>query len=229
MVILGVGLVLGFVLGHLWTRVNLLETGGAAGNAQVGNELPPVPDEPRELSIAAPDPKEDHWFGPQDAEYVHVEYSDFECPFCGSYAPTVDQLKDEYGDQMAFVYRHFPLSFHPLAQPAAEASECVADLGGNDAFWTFHDDVFAAMPNVTVEQFGQFAADAGVNQAAFQKCYDAGTFADKVQAQFDEGSSAGIQATPTSVIYNVETGETALVEGALPFDQVKAIVDGFIN
>ena len=180
------------------------------------------------FQLQHPTPDEDHWFGPEDAQYVLVEYSDFECPFCGSFAPTLEQLKTEYPD-MGFVYRHFPLSFHALAQPTAEASECVADLGGNDAFWQFHDDVFAAMPNVTVEGLGDFAAGAGVNQAAFQTCLDAGTFTEKVQAQFSEGQTAGVAATPTSVIYDTETGETALVEGALPFDQVKGIIDGFVK
>ncbi len=226
--VLGVGIVLGFVLGHLWTKVNLLE-GGTARNADTAGQEAAVPDEPTNVEIAQPDPDDDNWLGPVDARYVHVEYSDFECPYCQAYIPTLEQIKADYGDQMAFVYRHFPLSFHPLAQPSAEASECVADLGGNDAFWKFHDDIFAAMPDVTVEGLVDFATGAGVDAAAFQDCYDAGTFTERVNAQLAEGSSAGINATPTSVIYDMETGESVVIEGAQPYDRAKAIIDGFIE
>lgn len=227
-VVLGVGLVLGFVLGHLWTKVDLLEkgAGGTAGDPTAA--APQVPNEPRELKIAEPNPKEDHWKGPENARYVHVEYSDFECPFCQSYVDTMEGLMTDYPN-MAFVYRHFPLSFHPLATPAAEASECVAELGGNEAFWKFHDIVFAAMPTVTVDGLGELAAQAGVNQASFQTCYDEGRYADKVAGQFNEGSTAGVGATPTSVIYDMETGETAVIEGALPLESAKQIIDGFIE
>ncbi len=230
LVLLVVGVVLGFVLGHLYTKVSVLEkgTGGAAMQEQ-GGEQAADNSAPKELKIAKPDPKKDHWDGPADARYVHVEYSDFECPFCGAYAPTMAQLKKDYAGKMAFVYRHFPLSFHPLATPTAEASECVADLGGNKAFWKFHDDVFAAMPNVTVEGLGSFASKAGVNQGAFKKCYDARKFKAKVEAQFNEGSTAGIAATPTSVIYDMKTGKTAVIEGAQPLPQAKAVIDGLMN
>lgn len=230
MVVLGIGIVLGFVLGHLWTKVNLLEKGtaGAAPTDQVAQQGDQQ-GAPKELKIAKPNPKEDHWDGPADAQYVLVEYSDFECPFCGSFAPTLAQLKKDYAGKMAFVFRHFPLSFHPLAQPTAEASECVADLGGNKAFWKFHDDIFAAMPNVTVDGLGTFASQAGVNKGAFQTCFDAKKFKAKVEAQFTEGSTAGIAATPTSVIYDMKTGKTAVIEGAQPLAQAKGVIDGFIK
>jgi len=231
LVVLAIGIVLGFVLGHLWTKVNLLEKGsaGTAPTDQVAQAGDQAQGAPKELKIAKPDANKDHWDGPTDARYIHVEYSDFECPFCGAYAPTLAQLKKDYAGKMAFVYRHFPLSFHPLAQPSAEASECIADLGGNKAFWKFHDDIFAAMPNVTVDKLGTFAAQAGVSQSAFQKCFDAKKFTSKVQAQFNEGSTAGIAATPTSVIYDMKTGKTAVIEGAQPLAQAKAVIDGMMK
>lgn len=224
---LAIGLVLGFVLGHLWTRVNALEGGSVAGIQNQGGQA--LPEEPRELSIAKPDPDNDHWLGPKDARYVHVEYSDFECPFCKTYAETMSQLKDEYGDQIAFVYRHFPLAFHPLAQPAAEASECVAELGGNDAFWAFHDEVFAQMPDMTEDDFATIASNAGVNQGAFTECFESGKYADKVTDQFNEGSAAGVNATPTNVVYDMETGESALIEGAQPFNVASQVIADFIK
>lgn len=226
--VLALGLVLGFVLGHLWTKVSILENGGSAQMLPTDQGSQPTNEAPVELKIAKPDPDKDHWKGPEDAQLVHVEYSDFECPFCKTYNPTVMQLEKEYGDKMAFVYRHFPLSFHPLAQPTAEASECVASLGGNTAFWKFHDLMFERMPAVTIDGLGALAAEAGVSSAAFQTCYDGGKMKEVVTAQFNEGSKAGVGATPTSVIYDMKSGKTAAINGALPFDQVKAIVDGML-
>ena len=76
------------------------------------------------------------------AKVVLVEYSDFECPFCGRHHPTMQSLMNTYGDDIAWVYRHFPLSFHPQAMPAALASECVGEQLGDDGFWAFGDRLF---------------------------------------------------------------------------------------
>lgn len=80
----------------------------------------------------------------ENAEFAIIEYSDFQCPFCHRVHPTYQQIMDTYGDKVVWVYRHFPLSFHPDAMPFAVGSECVANLGGNDAFWAFTDEVMKA-------------------------------------------------------------------------------------
>lgn len=84
--------------------------------------------------------KDDHVIGGGKPTVYLIEYSDFQCPYCHSYAPTLEQALTEYGSKIALVYRHFPLtSIHPLAEPLAEGSECAVELGGKDKFWTFHD------------------------------------------------------------------------------------------
>ncbi|MDD3896751.1 MAG: thioredoxin domain-containing protein [Candidatus Peribacteraceae bacterium] len=77
----------------------------------------------------------DHIRGDKNAAYSLIEYSDFECPFCARHWPTMNQLIADDSD-VNWVYRHFPLGFHPQAQPAAEASECAAEQG---KFWEYAD------------------------------------------------------------------------------------------
>ena len=80
--------------------------------------------------------------GRSEAPITLVEFSDFQCPFCGQAVPTVTQILSEYGDKILFAYKHFPLvQIHPHAQAAAEASECAKDQG---KFWEFHDKLFAS-------------------------------------------------------------------------------------
>lgn len=87
--------------------------------------------------------KDDHIVGGKNPKVYLIEYSDFQCPFCLRFAPTVKQALTEYGDKIALVYRHYPLeSLHPYARPLALGSECVTELGGKDKFWEYHDKVF---------------------------------------------------------------------------------------
>lgn len=87
--------------------------------------------------------EKDHIRGNPNAQITIVEFSDFQCPFCRRFHPTVQQALAEYGDQIRWVYKHFPLDqLHPQARPAAEASECIAEQKGNDGFWQFADEVF---------------------------------------------------------------------------------------
>lgn len=83
----------------------------------------------------------DHYKGSNNPNITIIEYSDFECPFCSRVHGTLDQVVKNNND-ITWVYRHLPLSFHPQAMPSAIISECIADQAGNEAFWEFSDIIF---------------------------------------------------------------------------------------
>jgi protein-disulfide isomerase len=90
--------------------------------------------------------------GAAEAPVTIVEYSDFECPFCSRVSSTVKQVLDKYPDQVRLVYRHFPLSRHPWAEPAAIAAVCAAEQS-NEAFWTLHDNLFQNQAAVSMDNY----------------------------------------------------------------------------
>ena len=86
------------------------------------------------------DKDRDHIFGDINAPITLIEYSDFECPFCKRFHPTVENLIANNQGKVRWVYRHFPLGFHnPGAQKQAEASECIGQIGGVETFWQYID------------------------------------------------------------------------------------------
>ena len=234
-VLLVVSIVLAFAVGILWERVTKLEGGSTkvAGNTgQLAGDAQAPPDTGPQLGKLSEDlasklpavSDEDHVRGSRSAKVFLIEYSDFECPFCKSFHATAQQVIDEYGSDVAWVYRHYPLDqIHPKARPAALASECVAELGGDDAFWNFADTIFANQQSTLADLPGT-AVGAGVNQSAFQTCFDSDKYADLVEGQLQEGIAAGVRGTPGNFIVN-QNGDTWFIPGAYPFDQVKPMID----
>lgn len=94
------------------------------------------------LTGVTPVGSDEHRIGPRNAKVTLIEYSDFECPFCQRFHPTIKQIAAKYPDDVAVVYRHFPLeSIHPNARGYAIASECAGQQG---KFWEFADTLFGA-------------------------------------------------------------------------------------
>lgn len=169
--------------------------------------------------------------GDRDAKISIVEYSDLECPFCKRFHPTMQQVMAEYGDQVNWVYRHFPLtSLHPKAAKEAEATECAGELGGNDAFWKYTDRLFEITPSnngLQLAQLGDIADYVGLDRTKFQTCLDSGKYASKVQEQAQQAQAAGGRGTPYSIIVT-EDGQKIPINGALPFAQVQAMIDSVL-
>lgn len=218
-------IVISFFTGYLFFKVKNLEQGSQLAGAP---NQPAQPARPTELKIKKPDLNKEHLRGSKNARYVWVEYSDLECPFCKKIHPDLVKLNKEYEGKVSWIFRHFPLSFHPKAQKSGEAVECAADQGGNDAFWKLNDLIFERMPAMELSQLPQLASEIGLDQAEFQTCLDNGTFEKKVKDGLAEGTKAGVQATPTGVLYDMKTGKSQLVEGAQPYDSLKKAVDDFL-
>jgi len=175
----------------------------------------------------------DHIKGSLDAKVKIVEYSDFECPFCKSFHGTMNEIMAELGDSgdVAWVYRHFPLDqLHPRnARKAAVASECVNELGGNDAFWTFTDGYFEVSPANDQTNFDEVVPalvdKAGVDQKKFDACVASGKYDQHVQDDVSNGiATSGREGTPWSIVV-APNGTTFPLNGAQPIDAVKQLIE----
>ncbi|MBI2613434.1 MAG: DsbA family protein [Candidatus Levybacteria bacterium] len=224
-----------FFLGSLTNKVATLERNGTSssnvrGAALVPTDAPQQPPTQQAKAKAVTD--SDHIRGNKNAKITLVEYSDFECPFCQRFHPVTQELLKIYGDKIRLVYRHFPLSFHANAQKEAEASECIAELGGNDKFWSFVDAIFerttANGTGFALDKLGPLASELGVNQVQFQSCLDSGKYEQLVKDQLAEGTAAGVNGTPSIFIINSK-GESKLIVGAQPIDAFKTAIDSALK
>jgi len=176
---------------------------------------------------------EDHVRGNPNAPIVIVEYSDFDCPFCKAFHETMNTIMDRYAadGKVAWVYRHFPIeNLHPSAPHIAAASECVAELGGNEAFWKFSDLVFgerATNALTDTSRLPEFATAAGVEVSAFNECLESERTIPLVAADLAEGVNAGVRGTPFSFI--LIAGQQLPINGAQPVEYMSANLDNLIE
>jgi protein-disulfide isomerase len=185
-------------------------------------------------NVPHPSKIDDHIYGNPDAVISLIEYSDFECPFCKAFHSTAKKIVEAYDGKVNWVYRHYPLGFHnPAAQKEAEASECVTELGGNEAFWKYADLMYEHSAlngkGVPADKLVSLAEEIGLDGESFQACLDSGKYTDRVQKDFQEGSDSGISGTPGNILLNNQTGETRLKTGAQPFEALKAEIDQMLK
>lgn len=198
-------------------------------------EAPTSAGEDVELAIAPID-KSDHIMGNPDAEIVIVEYSDFECPYCKGFHATMNKIMEEYGPtgKVAWVYRQFPLvQIHKAAQPAAEASECVAKLGGNDKFWAFSNDIIPAAPqSLSTEGLLAAAIKVGINESEFKACLASDYPKQEVAKDVADGNAiAKVDkqfGTPYNILISKSGGQT-VIKGNQPYANVKGAIDAILS
>ena len=192
-------------------------------------------DQEKETDLAAaavenvePVTASDHILGDPNAPVKIVEFSDPECPFCKRFHETMHQVVQDYNGQVAWVYRHFPLdSLHSKARKEAEATECAAELGGNEKFWSYIDRLFEITPsnnNLDLALLPQIAEDIGLDRIKFEACLENGKYAKHVQDDFEDAINSGGQGTPYSIII-ASNGQKFELSGAQPYSAVKTIID----
>jgi protein-disulfide isomerase len=175
----------------------------------------------------------DHVRGNPNAPIVMIEYSDFDCPFCKNFHETMKKVMQNYGTegQVAWVYRSFPLEqLHPSAPHIAEAAECVAEIGGNDAFWKFADLVFGERGTnefTNTARLEEFATESGVTANAYQSCMEEGRGKARVEADMADALKAGGRGTPYTLV--LVGGQQGVISGAQPYETVSQILDTLIT
>lgn len=179
--------------------------------------------------IPAVDAKKDYIRGDADAEITIVEYSDFQCPFCDRFHPTMQQIMTDYDGKVRWILRSFPLSFHPEAQNAGIAAECAGKQG---KFWEMADLLFANQSTLGADLYKKLATDLGLNTTTFAACQADTAIADLIAAQAAGGAAAGVTGTPGSFIFKTNakgTDQATIIKGAQSAATVKAAIDALLK
>ena len=190
-------------------------TGGAVGVPTQPNNQPTP--EPSKVQVSVDD---DAVLGNKDAKVTIVEFSDYECPYCGRhFSETYPQIKKDYIDtgKVKIVFRDFPLSFHPNAQKAAEAAECAGEQG---KYYGMHDKLYQNQKALDVASLKTYAQQIGLNIAKFNSCLDSGQMAGEISKDMADGQSYGVQGTPGFFVNG------KFISGAQPYGVFKQAIDG---
>ncbi len=157
--------------------------------------------------------------GPTNAPVTIVEFSEFECSFCGRFfAETLPLIEKKYIEtgKVRLVFRDYPIGGHQYAQKAAEAAECADDQA---RFWDYHDTLFQNQGALDVSSLKQYARDLGLDAGEFDTCLDSGKMASEVQNDLKAGQSYGVSGTPTFFINGIK------VVGAKPYDAFEQVIE----
>lgn len=183
---------------------------------------------PRDTVADVPDPNQRHevsianqpYRGADDAPIVIVEFGDFSCGYCKRFNDqTVTPLMETYGDQVKLVYRDYPI-LGPNSLSAALAAECAHD---QDAFWGFHDRLYADPSNLTRDAFIAYATELELELDQFAQCYDDQVHRDAVVQDYNDGQALGVGGTPTFFING------KILVGAQPYDQFVSVIEAELD
>jgi protein-disulfide isomerase len=213
-----VGLFIGLQIGsqNSGLTLNLISTAVVQGinSSNLGQNLA-APSPAPIVDVSADD---DPAWGPEDAPVLMIEFSDFQCPYCGRFhQETYPLIRENYGDRIRFVYRDFPLSsIHPDAFLAAQAADCANEQGD---FWAYHDLLFSNQEDLSRTALDGFAVQLGLDTEVFGQCLDVGRYEQEVIRDAQDAQTYGIQGTPTFFI----NGRP--IVGAQPYTVFQAIIE----
>jgi len=166
--------------------------------------------------------EDDHVLGSRDADVFLVEYSDYRCGYCGVFHDTVKQILDSYEGRVAWVYRHTP--YQPGGMEAAVASECIAELAGEDAFWEYTERALANQQALNTEWHRATAVELGADGDAFDECVTSGRYDELIAEHTMNSQELGGQGTPYNVLLTREGGMVKFA-GAQPIERVTLLVE----
>lgn len=196
------------------------DTDSGNGAIDVKQGAPNAPNAPAAPSAVKGDLTDDDAVkGNPNAPVTMVEFSDYQCPFCGRYyAQTRPQIMKEYVDtgKVKLVFRDFPLSFHPNAQKASEAAECAGEQG---KYWEMHDKLYDNQKDLGIVNYKKWARELGLDGTKFDTCLDTGAMVNEIKKDMADGQAAGVKGTPGFFINGRE------LRGAQPYSAFKAIID----
>lgn len=232
-----------FIIGSLYTKVQMLEKNGGTTAAPVGDTAgaPSVaPGAKIEVKLNDDDP----FVGPKDAKVTVVTFEDFQCPFCGAFTglddamvknmqgrdatwqPAIPGIRKEYVDtgKVKLVWKDYPF----LGQEsfwAGQAARCAQDQG---KFWEYHDYLFSHQNGENQGTFSKdnlkkFAADLGLKTADFNNCLDNAKYEKKLQDAVTYGQSVGVSGTPATFVNG------KMISGAAGFATFKSEIDALLK
>jgi len=193
-------------------------------------QAPPMqpPPQGREVSVSI---KDNPFQGNSKAEFVLVEISEYQCPFCAQFFKrTYNMLKAEYIDtgKIGYTFKDFPLDFHRQAPKASEAAHCAGDQG---KYWEMHNVLFMNQKNLFVPDLKNHAKFLRLNEGKFNECLDGGKYTSKVAKNTSEVRSLGFGATPTFIFGKNKNGIVTgtVIQGAKPFEYFQSVIDSQLN
>lgn len=155
--------------------------------------------------------------GSTDAPITIVEFADFQCPYCATAQPIVEEVLKQYKGKVRFVFKNYPLAqIHPEAIPAAIAAECA---NKQDKYWQMHDSLFENHKKLGDETYIKIAQSIGLKMDDFNKCRKEQSIHNKINAEMEYGQSLGINATPAFYINGVQ------LMGALPKSEFERVIN----
>jgi protein-disulfide isomerase len=154
--------------------------------------------------------------GNPNAKVTILEFSDFECPFCGRVGPTLQQVLSTYPNDVRVAFVQLPLPFHKNANPAAQAALAAHEQG---KFWPYHDLLFANQRALTRPDLEKYAEQLGLDMMAFRSALDSNKYNAEVEAQLAYAGSVGVNGTPGFLVNGVA------ISGAVPFENFKSVID----
>ncbi len=170
----------------------------------------------KEEAIFVPYREGDPSEGPRYAKVTILDFSEFQCPYCKRVLPTLEEIQNNYGENVKIVWKHRPLPFHGNALPAAEAAEAAREQG---KFWEMHDLLFENQTSLTPAKFEELATTLRLDIERFK----ASIAEHRNKRRIDEDSnlavSVGATGTPTFFINGRK------VVGALPVEVFKKVIE----